>query len=166
MSDTEDIDCKDESNGENHLEGTPPTYSTPHMPDTGVMFWGSPNAHQHKCKAPETGKKPLPHATPSNTCIYKYNTPFTEKKPLPFVTPTVKFNTAVNMKSVSIRSGRKSLTGCKESYFTTPFRRAPPPLDILTTPSSTKYFPRFKSNMVQELFQMFNETVFENKVQH
>ena len=37
-------------------------------------------------------------------------------------------------------------------------------VQALTTPSSHKYFPRFKNDMLKELCQLFNKTVFGGKV--
>ena len=38
------------------------------------------------------------------------------------------------------------------------------PVQPLTTPSAHKHYPRYKKNMLSELFELFNRTVFDNKV--
>ena len=59
--------------------------------------------------------------------------------------------------------------GCAKEYILlflsihyTGFRRYIP--KPVTTPSANKNFSRYKTQMIQELFELFNSTVFENKV--
>lgn len=80
-------------------------YHTPHTPNMGIVFWGSPTLSSNF----ETG---------------------TAKKPLPV----------------------------------TPINKRPPIYQSLTTPSANKQFSRFKNHMMKENFELFNESVFENKV--
>ena len=149
MSDSEDCNNEVEDNeGENQTRllqpslVTPPIYHTPYIPNTGLMFWGSPDASTRKQKAFKD-RKPLPCATPihhhaisrgQNTHRFHtliQNGPQTEKKPLAGSTLT---------------------------------NHAPPPQFSLTTPSSNKYFPRYKSQMIAELYDVFNKSVFDGKV--
>ena len=53
----------------------------------------------------------------------------------------------------------------KKSLLSTPVNRnIPPSLQLVTTPSAAKNFSRFKNKMITEVFSLFNESVFENKV--
>lgn len=133
VSDSEDIisdgDDEDDQNQFPHPSSVgalhaPPIYHTPHIPTTGLMFWGSPDATTR------------PHT------LYHQHTPLTERS-----TP-----------SCATHTERKPLP------FATPMYCAPLPLAPLTTPSSNKNFPRFKSQMIEELFQVFNKSVFDEKV--
>ncbi len=145
MSDSEEVDDHEEDKeGRDEIE-TPPIYSTPHIPNTGVVFWGSPEVPESKFGFSHYG-----------------NSTSTKEKPR-FKTPSVRFNWDSIFKP-TVRSGRKSLTSRKNPFCSTPLERVPPMIGSLTTPSSSKNFPRFKSTIVLELFDSFNKSVFKNKV--
>ena len=50
------------------------------------------------------------------------------------------------------------------SLYATPIHNDARPVSLLYTPSSCLSVSRSKGRMVKELFEMFNETVFDNKV--
>ena len=158
MSDSEDINDEEEDDNydDQHyflhppsVEAlhTPPIYHTPHIPTTGLMFWGSPDATSHP---------PTSHHIQTR--------PYSERKPLPHATPIHHKRTKEEMYPHTTHIQHSLHTERKPLPCATPIHWATPTLGPLTTPSSNKNFSWFKSQMIAELFEAFNRSVFDEKV--
>lgn len=146
VSDSEEL-----SDDENTVPTYPPlspiSYPTPCTPATGVMFWGSPRTpDKERVKMVQfTERKPL---TPKNYRIPKPQAAATEMKfpSTPMTCPLPKAPFTARRPHMTPRNYPASF------------------LDSATTPSANKNFTRFKNTMVSELFQMFNQSIFDGMV--
>lgn len=192
VSDSENVSGEDDS--DNELPPRPLIYHTPCTPKAGVMFWGDispqnmpPNTKgscpQHQqdsstrsldiTKSPRhqqdssTGslditRSPRHQQDSSTRSLDITGSPIHQQDPSSTRFPDTPESSGNNHHPIPHYWQRRPFTE-RKLLPRTPLNR-PPPSQPITTPSAAKNFSRAKNKMITELFQLFNESVFDRLV--